>query len=95
MDFLAALFLGKPFVIGGVALAFLAAYFVLRFAAFCASRNLGALLIAVGAWLAYAIWEAAVQWQTPEANIRIDLLLIWPAVAILTLVALFRALRRT
>lgn len=93
LDFLSTLLVGKPFIIGGIALAFVTAYFVLRSTEFGASRNPQALLIAVGAWLAYAIWEAVVQWRTPEANIRIDLLLIWPAVAILTVLALFRALR--
>ena len=51
------------------------------------------LLVAAGAWLAYAAWEWLVQARTPEANIRVDLLLIWPVLAILSMWAVFRALR--
>jgi hypothetical protein len=32
--------------------------------------------------------------RTPEADIRFDLLLIWPALLLLTLWSLWRALRR-
>jgi hypothetical protein len=31
--------------------------------------------------------------RTPEANIRVDLLLLWPVLAIASIVALWRALR--
>ncbi|WP_254967883.1 hypothetical protein [Cyanobium sp. CH-040] len=30
------------------------------------------------AWITFAVWEALVQAVTPEANIRVDLLLITP-----------------
>ena len=43
------------------------------------------------AWLAYAGWEWLVLVQTPEANIRVDLLLIWPVIGLATLWALVRA----
>ncbi|CAK6694410.1 hypothetical protein VB734_01660 [Synechococcus sp. BA-124 BA4] len=46
------------------------------------------LLWASLAWGLYAAWEALVQLRTPEANIRVDLLLIWPLLAALTLVGL-------
>ena len=52
-----------------------------------------ALLVAAIGWLAYAGWEWWVTAKTPEANIRIDLLLIWPVVALLTLWAIFRLMR--
>lgn len=42
---------------------------------------------------AYAAWEWLVQIQTPEANIRADLLLIWPVLAVTSGWALFRAFR--
>jgi hypothetical protein len=42
-------------------------------------------------WLAYAIWEWVVLTKTPEADIRVDLLLIWPLIAVVTLGALLRA----
>ena len=51
------------------------------------------LLLAAGGWLLYAAWEWLVLTKTPEANIRVDLLVIWPVLAILSLWALFRALR--
>jgi hypothetical protein len=44
-------------------------------------------------WLAYAGWEWLVLVKTPEANIRIDLLLIWPLIGIVTLWAWLRAAR--
>jgi hypothetical protein len=44
-------------------------------------------------WLAYAAWEGLLLWLSPGANIRVDLLLIWPAIAIVTLWAALRALR--
>ena len=43
------------------------------------------------AWLAYAGWEWLVLVKTPEANIRIDLLLIWPVIGLATLWAFVRA----
>jgi hypothetical protein len=43
-------------------------------------------------WLAYAVWEWLVLMKTPGADIRIDLLLIWPAIGLVTLWALARAL---
>lgn len=48
------------------------------------------MLITALAWLGYAVWEWIVLIQTPEANIRVDLLLIWPLLAILTLWALIK-----
>ena len=33
-------------------------------------------------WLAYAGWEWLVVTQSPEANIRVDLMLIWPVLAL-------------
>lgn len=42
------------------------------------------------AWLAYAGWEWLVLVKSPEANIRVDLLLIWPVIGLTTLWALVR-----
>lgn len=94
MQLLANLFVGKPLNIAFVALVFLAGYFVMRSGLAGASRNSRALWMAVVAWLLYAIWEWLVVWRTPEANIRVDLLLIWPVLAILSSVAIYRAFRR-
>jgi hypothetical protein len=44
-------------------------------------------------WLAYAGWEWLVLVKSPEANIRVDLLLIWPVIALTTLWAIVRAAR--
>lgn len=45
------------------------------------------------AWLVYAAWEWLVLVKTPEANIRVDLLVIWPLLAMLTIWAVLRAFR--
>ena len=45
---------------------------------------------AVG-WLAYAGWEWLVLVKSPEANIRVDLLLIWLVLGLATLWAFVRA----
>ena len=44
-------------------------------------------------WLAYAGWEWLVVVKSPEANIRFDLLVIWPVIALATLWAFVRAAR--
>jgi|GEM_PF-1508007 len=51
------------------------------------------LLLAAVLWIGYALWEAGVQWFTPEADIRVDLLVIYPLLAIVTVLALL-SLRR-
>lgn len=45
------------------------------------------------AWLVYAGWEWLVLMKSPEANIRVDLLLIWPAIGLVSLWAFARAAR--
>lgn len=42
-------------------------------------------------WAAYAAWEALVLMKTPEADIRVDLLLIWPLLGVAMLWAGYRA----
>jgi CDP-diglyceride synthetase len=42
----------------------------------------------------FAAWEWLVMTRTPDANIRVDLLLIWPALLLLTLWSVWQALRR-
>jgi hypothetical protein len=93
MEFLASLFVGKPLNILAVAVVFLAGYLLLRFTALDLARHSRLLLIASAAWGFYAAWERLVQVRTPEANIRVDLLVIWPVLAILSAWALFRAFR--
>jgi hypothetical protein len=58
----------------------------------------GLTLCAAGAWVLYAFYEFAMHWRwlcSGECNIRVDLLLIYPALALLTLVGIVAAFRRT
>lgn len=57
-------------------------------------RRADALLLPAAFCLAFAGWEWLVLVRTPEADIRVDLLLTWPALLILTAWSLWRALRR-
>lgn len=43
--------------------------------------------------LVFAGWEWLVMARTPEANIRVDLLLIWPLLVAITVWSLWRMLR--
>jgi hypothetical protein len=49
--------------------------------------------VAATLWLAYAGWEWLVLSKSPEADIRVDLLLIWPIVGFATLWAFVRGAR--
>ncbi|MGA7877172.1 MAG: hypothetical protein WCA08_16045 [Desulfoferrobacter sp.] len=93
MELLASLFVGKPLNILAVAVVFIAGYLAVRFAAVGKPRHPRPLLIGSIAWGLYATWEWLVQMKTPEADIRVDLLVIWPVLAILSAWALFRAFR--
>lgn len=84
---------GRPVLIFVVALLLLGGYLLRRFGQQQPSPRTLPLLIAAGAWALYAAWEWLVLIRTPEANIRVDLLLILPVVALLTLWALYRTLR--
>ena len=93
MEFLASLFVGKPLNILVVSAFFFAVYFALRFTILGGGRLPRPLLAVAIAWALYAAWEWLVQVRTPEANIRVDLIVMWPVLAILSAWALFRALR--
>lgn len=45
-------------------------------------------------WAFYGCWEYLVQYKTPEANIRVDLLVIAPALAVLTIAAVVVTIRK-
>jgi hypothetical protein len=90
VSFLAEMLVGRPLAILAVALLWLAAYGVLRSRSSVRPRPL---LIASAGWGLYAAWEWLVLLRSPEADIRVDLLVIWPALALLSAWALFRALR--
>ncbi|MEZ5572226.1 MAG: hypothetical protein R3E64_09390 [Halioglobus sp.] len=93
METLASLLVGKPQNILVIAIALLVGYLVSRFTAIGLQRRFGSLLIASVAWGVYAAWEWLVQVKTAEANIRVDLLVIWPVLAVLSALALYRVLR--
>lgn len=58
------------------------------------ARRGKATLAAAILWLAYSGWEALVQYRTPDADIRFDLLLIWPVLLVAALLAIIFAFRR-
>jgi hypothetical protein len=91
---LAALLVGKPLTIAAVATLFAAAHVLLPQLALGPRRHPRALLVAAAAWLLYAAWEWLVQVRTPEANIRVDLLVLWPALAVVSIWMVVRALQR-
>jgi ABC-type proline/glycine betaine transport system permease subunit len=93
MELLTSLFVGKPLNILASAVLFLVGYLVLRYTALGISRHPRSLLIATAAWGLYAAWEWLVQIKTPEANIRVDLMLIWPIVLIISIWFAIRAFR--
>ena len=45
-------------------------------------------------WRAYLGWESAVKEASPDANIRVDLLLIYPLLTIATLAAVWIGVRK-
>ena len=53
------------------------------------------LLYPAGLFLAFAGWEWLVMTRTPDADIRVDLLLIWPIAALVAVWALVRTLWNT
>ncbi len=90
MEQLAALLVGKPINILVIAFPFLLAAWWPTAAVATPPPSRRAIRIAALAWLAYAAWEMVVAWRTPEANIRVDLLVIWPVLALLSLWAIWR-----
>jgi hypothetical protein len=91
MELLGSLFVGRPLNILVVAAVFLAIYGSRRLRAANGRTTCGWLITAAIAWSIYAGWEWVILVQSPEANIRVDLLLIYPALAILSAWALFRS----
>ena len=94
MNLLASFLVGRPLHILAIAALFLAAYVLQRAMSQGTSGRAGGLLVAAGAWALYAAWEWLVQLRTPDADIRVDLLVIWPVVGLLSAWAVLRALRR-
>jgi hypothetical protein len=93
MDALSRLFVQQPLHLLAVALLHVVLWAAVRGGRIPAVRHPDVLLVPALAWLAYAAWEWLVLVKTPEANIRVDLMLIWPLLAMLTLWATIRAFR--
>ena len=93
MECFASLFVGKPLNILIVAAVFLLMYLIVRFVMSSASLHSNPLLVISITWGGYAVWEWLVITQTPEANIRVDLLVIWPVLAVLTVWQTIRVFR--
>lgn len=93
MKWLTGLFLGRPLAILAVAAAFalLAAVAATNWTAI--PKRPRPLWIAAGAWALYAAWEWLVLKRSPDANIRFDLLMIWPILAGVSVWGLLASLR--
>jgi len=85
MELLASLLVGKPQNILAVAAVFLFGYIVQRSLNIGSNRHPRSFLVVAASWAVYAVWEWVVVLRTPEANIRVDLLLIWPVILIVTI----------
>lgn len=90
---LASFFVAKPANILIVVIVFGAGYFIMRFTSLGTGRHPRALMVAALAWGAYAAWEWLVITKTPDADLRVDLFIIWPVLAMLSGWALYRGLR--
>lgn len=93
MKWIASLFVHKPLNILIVAVVFLVGFIALRASAWAGERHPAALLVPAIGWGLYALWEWLVMVRTPEANIRVDLMVIWPVLLILSVFFIVRALR--
>lgn len=93
MDLLATLFVGKPLNILIVAVVFILLYLIIKLLVNSDSLHSTPFLVIATVWGVFAAWEWLVITQTPEANIRVDLLVIWPLLAILMLWQFVRVFR--
>ena len=93
MEALSRFFVQQPLHILAVAVVHFVFWALLRFGRIPALRHADAILVPAFAWLAYAAWEWLVLIKTPEANIRVDLMVIWPLLVIVTIWAWIRAFR--
>src|SRR5262249_53331221 len=90
-----AVFVQHPERSALVAVLFLALWLLLRSG--CGrgtTRRVQALLIPAVAWGLYAVWEWALTHWSPEANIRVDLLVIIPLLLLATMIGIVMALRK-
>jgi len=85
-------FITNPALLLLIGLLFFAAYLLLRDRAGSTLRP-RALLWPGVAWMLWAIWEFGIIRLSPEANIRVDLLLVIPLVLVVSIVGLVRFFR--
>jgi hypothetical protein len=93
MELLGSLFIGKPLNILGFAAIFLVICIARPRAIADKQHKFRWPMVATFTWVAYAVWEWLILVRTPEANIRIDLLVIWPIVAVFSAWTIFRVFR--
>lgn len=91
IQWLAGRLVGQPAHILVVAAVLAAASALGRATVLRRAPKANVLFVPAALWLAYAGWEWLVVTQSPEANIRVDLMLIWPVLALVTAWALWRA----
>lgn len=93
LEWLARELVAQPVHILAVAAALAALWLAGRATVLRAAPKANVLWVPALLWLAYAGWEWLVITRTPEANIRVDLMLIWPVLGFATAWALWRAAR--
>ena len=87
------IFVHRPLLYMGFAGAFALLLLLTRLTAFGSGKSLRPLWIAAAAWALSGLWEYVVMTRTPEANIRVDLLVLLPALGMISVWALYRLLR--
>jgi hypothetical protein len=87
-------FVHHPLRLAGIAGAFLLVWLALRRLSDTPANRIRPLLYPAAFFLAFAAWEWLVTTRSPEADMRVDLLLIWPAAVVVAFWALVRLLRR-
>ncbi|MCK5825800.1 MAG: hypothetical protein KAG93_02100 [Desulfuromusa sp.] len=93
MNLLTQLFVGNPqniLVISGL---FFVGYFGQKLTKTTAIKRPRLLLVTAIIWMLYAGWEELIRVNSPETNIRVDLLILWPLLIILSVWALLRTFR--
>ena len=89
-----SLFVHHPLRLLALAGLFVVLWAVLRRGGSQAIARRNALLAPVAFFVAFAAWEWLVMTRTPEANIRVDLLMIWPAALVIVVWSIVWTLRR-
>jgi hypothetical protein len=83
MEVLSSLFVGQPLHIFFITLCFFILYLIVK--NFSHRRSCKYLGLTTILWLLYTLWELFIKIKTPDANIRVDLFIIWPVIFCLSL----------